>query len=149
MAVTGWTRYASKAAICKICDGARCLKCSAAKAGMVAALGQVSAVRDKAAAVIATRSAMLDVQIITLCSHGRDKVTKNSRLSDFSKGLKGVPSDANGAWQTAKETTLNEYVKSLEAGVSLQGAKVSGKGSSALGPVKEEELDVDAGTLRS
>lgn len=130
-------RYANKDTIAAIYNGARRLNCISAQAGMAAALGDISRAGLEPAALVATRSAMLDAQIITRANIIRDNVEFQSVLGEFAKGLAGPVPTSAGSDQQDKSNLLDTYIGKLSQCIDLK-ASAAPSAASADGEVNKD-----------
>lgn len=132
-------RYASRDTIAAIYAGAQRLNCISAKAGVAASLGELSNFGLEGPALAATKSAMLDAQIITRADIVRESVEFRSILAEFKAGIAGETTAVEkGA--SERKTALAEYIGELNRCVEI-GATKSASTTQSSQVVNPDEPD--------
>jgi hypothetical protein len=141
-------RYANKSTIAAIYNGARRLNCISAQAGMAAALGNLSRAGLEPAALVATRSTMLDAQIITRANIVRDNVEFQSVLGEFAKGFKGTETASAESDTQGRSTLLDDYVTKLSQCIDLKAPEAAPTPASANDETDAPRADAGAGDVK-
>ena len=109
-------RYASKETITAIYAGAQRLNCISAKASIADAIGEIREANDESAAVAATRSAIIDAQIMTRADVARENAEFKDLFDEISGGLQGTTTGTTN--RGSEPTALTAYIAQLQSCLS-------------------------------